>query len=336
MRARAVQAVLRQRVLLHQVEHHQRRDALRVRRQLVHGPAAVRRRNRIDPLGPELPQILGGHRAAELTRDREDGVGGFSVVEAGRAFLAPRGGASRRARGSGTSRPPAARGRRGRYSLAACSSAASFAADPAHPCGDDVGHRKAVRRVEDRRGQQVGHRQRAEPRAQRVPAGDGARHGHRVDAGARHRARPFDRSSAGVSPVGAQPPAFRPKSFFVLRLVDDREQVAADAVHLGLDEAHHGVGGNRGVDGVAAALEDLHAGARGQRLAGRDDAVTRRDLRASGSDCPGRCGTALGPQAGRQNPGKQGGNRGTILHGVSLPDLPETRPIVTRACRVSL
>ena len=38
-----------------------------------------------------------------------------------------------------------------------------------------------------------------------------------------------------------------------------------------------GVRGDRRVDGVAAALEDLHAGARGQRLAGGDDAHRCRD-----------------------------------------------------------
>ena len=42
-----------------------------------------------------------------------------------------------------------------------------------------------------------------------------------------------------------------------------------------LDQAHHRVGRNRRVDGVAAALEDLHAGPRGQRLAGRDKDIRR-------------------------------------------------------------
>ena len=59
---------------------------------------------------------------------------------------------------------------------------------------------------------------------------------------------------------------------------------------LRLDQTHHRVGRDRGVDGVAAALEDLHAGARGQRLAGGDDAVTRRDFRSSGTTVTGGAG----------------------------------------------
>ena len=41
------------------------------------------------------------------------------------------------------------------------------------------------------------------------------------------------------------------------------------------------VGRDGRVDGVAAALEDLHARARGQRLAGRDDAVAGGHHRAA-------------------------------------------------------
>jgi hypothetical protein len=51
-----------------------------------------------------------------------------------------------------------------------------------------------------------------------------------------------------------------------------------------LDEPHDGVGGDRRIHGVAAALEDLHAGARRQRMARGDDAVLRGDLRAAGDD----------------------------------------------------
>ena len=38
-------------------------------------------------------------------------------------------------------------------------------------------------------------------------------------------------------------------------VVDDREQIAADAVHHRRDDAHHRVGGDGRVDGVAAARE---------------------------------------------------------------------------------
>ncbi len=52
-----------------------------------------------------------------------------------------------------------------------------------------------------------------------------------------------------------------------LRDVHDGEQVAADAVGDGFHQAEGGVGGDGGVDGVAAALEHVEA-----RLAGRRDA----------------------------------------------------------------
>ena len=76
------------------------------------------------------------------------------------------------------------------------------------------------------------------------------------------------RRQAGRRPAAGVEPVQRVRS----RFVDDREQIAADAVDLRLDEAHDRVGRDGGVDRVAAALEDLHAGLRRQRLAGGDDA----------------------------------------------------------------
>ena len=48
---------------------------------------------------------------------------------------------------------------------------------------------------------------------------------------------------------------------------------------LGLDEAHHRIGGDGRVDRVAAALEHLHPRLRGQRLVRGDNAVFRGDFR---------------------------------------------------------
>ena len=53
----AVEPVARQRRRLHEIEHHQRRDALRVGRQLVDRPPAIGRGDRLDPLGLERRQI---------------------------------------------------------------------------------------------------------------------------------------------------------------------------------------------------------------------------------------------------------------------------------------
>ena len=62
---------------------------------------------------------------------------------------------------------------------------------------------------------------------------------------------------------------------------DDREQVAADAAARRLDEAERGVRGDGGVDGAAAAAQRGDADLGGERLARRDHAVPRHDDGAS-------------------------------------------------------
>src|SRR5258705_470319 len=66
------EAVVAQRELLHQVEHDQRGDALRVGWNFVDAPSMIGRRNGIDPLGLEVPQIFGSHRPAVGARAFED------------------------------------------------------------------------------------------------------------------------------------------------------------------------------------------------------------------------------------------------------------------------
>ena len=88
------------------------------------------------------------------------------------------------------------------------------------------------------------------------------------------RRQPGRRPAAGVQAV----------ELAGLRLVDDGEQVAADAVVIGSTRPITALVGDRRVDGVAAALENLHAGLRRQRLTRRDDAVLGRDLGSAGDD----------------------------------------------------
>ncbi len=56
-------------------------------------------------------------------------------------------------------------------------------------------------------------------------------------------------------------------------VVDQHEAAAADAARGRVDDAHRERGRHRGVDGVAARLEDLYAGLRGELVLGRDHAV---------------------------------------------------------------
>ena len=62
---------------------------------------------------------------------------------------------------------------------------------------------------------------------------------------------------------------------------DDREHVAADPRHHGLDHIQHGSGGYGGVDRVATVLQHGQPGAGGERLAAGDDPVRRIDGRAA-------------------------------------------------------
>jgi len=55
-------------------------------------------------------------------------------------------------------------------------------------------------------------------------------------------------------------------------------RVAARPVHVRLDDVQHEAGRDRGIEGVAALLEDGHADLRGGPVRGRDDAEAADDL----------------------------------------------------------
>ena len=85
--------------------------------------------------------------------------------------------------------------------------------------------------------------------------------------------RPRFAYSAGVAAYAERPVESRPWTCLRFRVVDDRQQVAADAVHARLDDGEHGGGGDGGIDRVAAVLQHAQAGRRGERLARRDHAA---------------------------------------------------------------
>ena len=55
------------------------------------------------------------------------------------------------------------------------------------------------------------------------------------------------------------------------RFVNDGEEIAAQSIARGFDQAKHRVRGDRRVHGVAAELQDLCARLRSEGLAGGDD-----------------------------------------------------------------
>ncbi len=146
--------------------------------------------------------------------------------------------------------------------------------------GGHFGDRKTVLRGPNGRSQIIGEFSASEAVGKFLPAVDDARHGDGVYALLGHiaetllvqefRCKGFRRPAAGVQSI----------EFVGFGIVDDDEQIAADAVHHRGDHAHHGVGGDGGIDSVAAVFEDLHPGLRGQRGFGGYDAVGGNNHRA--------------------------------------------------------
>ena len=67
--------------VLDQVEHHQGGDALSVWRQLVHGPPAIRRRERCDPFRVVRREVFGSQRAAVARRAAHEACRDRAPVE---------------------------------------------------------------------------------------------------------------------------------------------------------------------------------------------------------------------------------------------------------------
>ena len=170
--------------------------------------------------------------------------------------------------------------------------------------GGDLHHRKTVLGVPDRRGQIGSQGKLAEPLVHRRPAADGPRDRDRVYAAIGKLAlhalavEEIERHSR------RRPPArVHPVQLVLLRQVHDGKEVAADAVRGGLHHALGRVGGDGGVHGVSAALEDLHRRLGGKGLAGRRDAVLRRGDGPAGHGQRGCHHEGQGHHGGLLSPG---------------------------------
>ena len=267
-------------VLLEDVQNLQRGDALAVRRQFPDVVAAIAGADRLDPVGGVLLEVAQRDQATDRLAVANDLPGDPALVKRLRPLLADGtidlgqvavGHAFAFPRRAAVLEKCAAGGRRFAED--------HFAGLPV--AGDDLRHRKAVPRVTNRRRKRLGQRQFAEPVVQRLPAGDAARHRPTerplerdalVPALANELARNAKRrATAGVEAVKL------PR----LGVPHDGKQVAADAAAHRLHHAEHGVGRDRGVDRVAAALEHLDAGLRGERVAGGDHAAGCHHHRAA-------------------------------------------------------
>ena len=91
-----------------------------------------------------------------------------------------------------------------------------------------------------------------------------------------------DAKASSVAACPARPLELSAVQLFRFRVVDDREQVAADTVHRRLDDGEDRGCGDGGIDRVAAILQHLQAGCGGERLARRDHAAATEHDRARG------------------------------------------------------
>ena len=138
---------------------------------------------------------------------------------------------------------------------------------------DDLRHRETVAGVTNRRCEGARQRDRAVLLEQRGPPGNRTWHGHRARTLVRYPRYALRHQGVGVR-VGAGPAArVQAAQGPRLRVVDDREDVTADAGHGGLDHREHGSRGHCGIDRVSACLQGLEPGGGRERLACGNHAV---------------------------------------------------------------
>ena len=188
----------------------------------------------------------------------------------------------------------------------------------------DLGNRKSLFRDARRRRQQIAERQAAEPLVQPGPRGDRARYRHRVDSGLRHARRA--RGGKALDRERRRCPAAAVDAVKRIRrrVVDQCEQIAADAVHHRRDDPHRGVDGDRRVDGVTTACEDRGSGLGGERMLAGRDAARGDDHRSS------LCPVDRGPNV----VGRGGSRRLRLIHGVELSGA-KVRSAPSHPCVVS-
>jgi len=267
---------LAERKRFHDVEHFEGGNSLPVWRKFEDGPIAVGSGDGLDPFGGVGGEILGGHDAAVVLDGFEDARGDFAGVE---GVAAVGGDLLERVGEIGIAKEFA--GFRGAI-VGQIEFCGGIVTAEKVDCGgpihrDPFGDGKTVLRGVDGGGEIFAKFFASEFVGELLPAVDRAGNGNGVDAGLRHiaKAKFFERSDGerGGSPTAG----VEAVKFVGFGVVDNGEKIAADAVHHGGDHAHHGVGGDGGVHGVATLFENAGAGLRGEGRFGGDDAAARDD-----------------------------------------------------------
>ncbi len=238
------------------VEHLQHGDALTIRRQLEHAPAAIGRRDGVHPLGAVRREVRGPQVAALPHDALLDSHGNRPGVE---RIAAVRGEAlidrtePRVCEGVAGRRRAASRHESRREARIARQRAPSRGP----VIGDHGAYGKTGVRVVDRRRKQVRERQPAETPVQLEPTVDRARHAHCQRAvggdGRETCAREMLRRETERRPAAG----VETRQRALLGIPNDRKQVATDAAARRLHEPERGIGRNGRVHRRAAAAQRL-------------------------------------------------------------------------------
>jgi hypothetical protein len=247
-------------------------------------------------------QVFEAHVAAQLARLGHDALGGFSLVETGRAVLrytlVGRGQERVRENVAVVRRPAAGVEDRGQMGVVLVPPGREVR-------GDEGRDGESGARVLDRGLEQAGKTEAAEALAQDLPAADAAGHtpGKGAFAGDAREAEALGLlQRPGCGGAAARVQAVEPA---VLLDPHDREQVAADAAARGLHQAQGGVRGDGSVDARAPGLEHVDSDQGSEWLA-------RADQAALGDH--GRAVAVPIVEAGRIARGATGLGRGFSLH----------------------
>ncbi len=276
-----------------EVELREEQEALRDGGRLVHGDAAVVRRDRRDDLGLLAGEVLGGKQRALPAQERDHALGELAPVEGVGAAL----GDDPQALAQVGRRPPLARRGRPavRQELPRRQRVAGQQLGPfGEPAADVLGDHHPVLGEPDRRGPQLGPGTRAVPLPDRLVDRDRPRHADGVDPVQRHRAEAPARVVLRGGAGGGDAAPVEGDQLAAPRVVEDDEGVAPEAAH---HREHHALGGRHrdgGVEGVASRLEDGRPHEGGHRVGRGDHAAEPEGL-----------GLPLGPPlaGGGQAPG---------------------------------
>jgi len=265
---------------LHDVEQHQRGQALRIGRQFQHVETAIIGADRRDRLAAMTSKVLGGEEGPAGGNGRDDVVGDRPFVERARALRCDRAERSRQRREFDD---VAFRRRQAvEQEMARGAGIGAQLADLSSPVpGDARGDGKSALGVVDRRSERAIEGKASMRVEDRRPGVDRARHGHGVDRVARDGgdATRHERLERG-SRAGASGAVVTPDR--LTRRLQHAEAIAADAGHLRLDHAQDRDRGDCRVGGVAAGAQRLDGGEARQRMRGRGHALASDDRRAAG------------------------------------------------------